>query len=110
MAPRRREFLKLAAGVPLLARASPRQPAHDLVRRACLGPVVFCRVSQPTLEAALATFRLLFDEAEPISISGPTLRYPDFVAAYEASDQRQLVICGAKATLVVDQRGYRRFA
>jgi hypothetical protein len=117
MAPDRREFLKLAGGAFLVGGACAPdlhwRAARDLVRHGNLGRVVFCRVSHRTVREAVESLRFLFDGATPISGSEPTLRYRDFVAAYEKanlSDHHQLVVCGTEATLVVDRRGYRRFA
>ena len=84
--------------------------ARELVRGGNLGRVVFCRVSRSTVVEAVDSLRFLFDGATPLARSGPTLRYRDFIAAYESRGEHELVLCGTEATLVVDSDGYRRFA
>jgi hypothetical protein len=101
MAASRRGFLKLAGGVCLAPR---RIPADDV------GQVVFCRVSTNSLPEAIAWLGLVFDGATPAAVSGSTLRYRDFVAAYRPGSERELVICGSEATLVLNRYGSRRFA
>lgn len=97
MATGRREFLKLAAGVCLTGGC----PARD---------VVFCRVSESTMAEAVDWLRSVFDGAMPVSSSETTLRYRGFVAEYRQSGERELVVCGSCATLVLDSSGHRRFA
>ena len=101
-------------GAPFLGALRGRQ-AHwwgvrELVRQGSLGRVAFCRVSHRSMAEAVDLLRFLFDGAVPISRSAETLRYAAFVAGYEKSDGYRLAICGTEATLVVDTRGYRRFA
>jgi hypothetical protein len=91
MAPDRRTFLKLAGGVWLVPRVSPAWGARELIRSGGLGRVVFCRASRSTG----AWLQFLLDGAMPIC---------------ERIDRDELVLCGTEATLVVDRRGYRRFA
>jgi len=91
MAPDRRSFLKLAGGVWLFPGASAVCEARELIRRGVVGRVVFCRASRRTAE--WLTFVL--DGAPPVC---------------ERIEQDELVLCGTEATLVVDRRGYRRFA
>jgi hypothetical protein len=107
----RREFLQLAGGVWLLPVAPAAWwEARELVKRGLLGEVVFCRVSCGRMADAVDSLRFLFDGALPLEGSGPTLRYRDFVAGYEemgSAGEPQTVVCGRKATLVVEGRGYR---
>jgi len=88
----RREFLKLAGGVCLMPGAPAAwREARELVRGGNLGRVVFCRVSQSTV----GRLGFILDGAAPVC---------------EFRDGDELVLCGTEATLVVDRRGYRRFA
>jgi hypothetical protein len=101
MAASRRGFLKLAGGAWL---APPRIPAGDV------GQVVFCRVSANSLPEAIEWLGLVFGGATPAAVNGTTLRYRDFVAAYQPGSEREMVICGSEATLVLNRDGSRRFA
>jgi predicted dehydrogenase len=92
MAPDRRTFLKLAGGACLI----PGWPAawweaRELVRGGSLGRVVFGRASWST------------EEWLPFLCGGAT-------PIWERSAGDEVVLCGTEATLVVDRRGYRRFA
>jgi hypothetical protein len=100
MAASRRGFLKLAGGVWLAPLGIP----------AGVGRVVFCRVSANSLPEAIDWLRLVFGGASPEAVSGTTLRYREFVAAYRPGSEPELVICGSEATLVVNREGSRRFA
>jgi hypothetical protein len=91
MAPDRRTFLKLAGALCLMPAPLAAWEARDVVRRAGLGRVVFCRASRGTS----GWLRFLLDGATPIC---------------ERTERDELVLCGTEATLVVDRRGYRRFA
>ena len=91
MAPDRRTFLKLAGGVWLVPGVSPAWKARELIRGGGLGRVVFCRASP----GRVSGLRFLLDGAVPIC---------------ERIDRDELVLCGKEATLVIDRRGYRRFA
>ena len=59
--------------------------------RAGLGRVVFCRASRNTAD----WLPVLFGGKAPVC---------------EAIERDELVLCGTKATLVIDARGWRRFA
>jgi hypothetical protein len=91
MAPDRRTFLKLACGMWLVPAAPAAWEARALIRGGGLGRVVFCRA--PRHRAGW--LRFLLDGATPVC---------------ERIDTDELVLCGTRATLVVDRRGYRRFA
>lgn len=91
MAPDRRTFLKLASAVCFIPAPLAAWEARELVRRGGLGRVVFCRASRSTA----GWLRYLLDGAAPIC---------------ERTERDELVLCGTEATLVVDRRGYRRFA
>lgn len=91
MAPDRRTFLKLLGGVWVIPAAPAAREARELIRRGGLGRVIFCRAS---LRNA-GWLRFLLDGATPVC---------------ERIDADELVLCGTEATLVVDRRGYRRFA
>ena len=96
MAPDRRTFLKLvslklAGGVWLIPGASAASEARELIRRGTVGRVVFCRASPRTA----GWLRFVLDGAPPTC---------------ERIERDELVLCGTEATLVVDGRGYRRFA
>jgi hypothetical protein len=91
MALDRRTFLKLAGGAWLIPGASAVWEARELIRRGGLGRVVFCRAAGKNA----AWLRFLLDGAVPVC---------------ERMDADELVLCGTEATMVVDRRGYRRFA
>jgi hypothetical protein len=83
--------LKLAGGVWLVPGAAAVWEARELIRRGGVGRVVFCRASGSTA----GWLRFLLDGAMPVC---------------ERIERDELVLCGTEATLVVDRRGYRRFA
>jgi hypothetical protein len=91
MALGRRAFLQLAGGIWLIPGVSAVWQARDLVRRGAVGRVVFCRASL----ISMGWLAFVLDGAMPVC---------------EAIDGDELVLCGTEATLVVDRRGYRRFA
>jgi hypothetical protein len=99
MALSRRAFLQLAGGV-CLADSMPTVP----------GDVVFCRVSCRTMPEAIEWLGSVFPGARPLAAHESTLRYRDFVAEYRPGSHRELVICGATSTLVLNPNGYRRHA
>ena len=85
MLPDRRSFLKIAGGIWLIRRV------RGLVRGGGLGRVVFCRASRNTI----GWLPFVLNGAAPVC---------------ERIERDELVLCGTEATLVVDRRGYRRFA
>jgi len=101
MALDRRTFLNLAGlklaglnltdGVWLAPGEAAVWEARELSRRGGVGRVVFCRASRNTV-------RWL-----PLVLDGPA-------PVCEPIDSDELVLCGTGATLVLDGRGYRRFA
>ena len=99
MAPHRRDFLKLAAFSPAIWAA---QPAAE--------PVVFCRVQHRSAQEACRWIDQVTGAGRPVAIDGATLRYPNFVASFEAAGEPRLVLCRPHSTLVIDSRGWRRFA
>jgi len=109
----RREFLKMAGGVVVPGRRKggdlDLRAARALIRRGSLGKVAFCRVLRGSVGETMEELRFLFDGAAPVSVDGQngraTLRYARFVASYEESDRREIVLCGSEATMVVNRRG-----
>jgi hypothetical protein len=85
MPPNRRSFLKMAGGIWLIPKA------RRIIREGGLGRVVFCRASRNTI----GWLPFVLDGAAPVC---------------EPIERDELVLCGTKATLVVNRTGWRRYA
>jgi hypothetical protein len=111
--PTRRAFLLAASAAGIGFAKTSLAPARDLIRRGALGRIVFCRASQSGGANPLRALEFLLDAPSPVSrtehgAGRVTLRYPGFIASYEENRACSgIVICGARATLVVNSHGWR---